>query len=69
MIGAVPVQLPLVVVSVLPSSAVPEMAGGDWFAGAACGAASPISARPAITASTASVPADATQKSFDFRFI
>ena len=58
---AVPVQLPLVVVSVLPSSVVPEMTGGDWFAGAACDAASPISARPAITASTTSVPASAAQ--------
>ena len=34
-IGAVPVQVPLLVVSVLPSSGVPETAGGDWFDGAA----------------------------------
>ena len=35
MIGAVPVQVPSLVVSVLPSSGVPETAGGDWFDGAA----------------------------------
>ena len=35
MIGAVPVQFPLVVLNVLPSSGVPETAGGDWFDGAA----------------------------------
>ena len=35
MIGAVPVHVPSLVVSVLPSSGVPETAGGDWFEGAA----------------------------------
>ena len=34
-IGAVPVHVPLLVVSDLPSSGVPETAGGDWFDGAA----------------------------------
>ena len=34
-IGAVPPQVPLLVVSVLPSSGVPETLGGDWFTGAA----------------------------------
>ena len=67
MIGAVPVQLPLLVVSVFPSSGVPEMTGGDWLPGAACGAASPISARPATTAATTSVPSSADQNNFEVR--
>ena len=60
MIGAVPVQVPSLVVSVLPSSGVPETAGGDWFDGAACGAESATSVRPATAASTTSVLASAT---------
>ena len=62
MIGAVPVQLPSLVVSVLPSSGVPETAGGDWFDGAAWDAESATSARPATAASTTSVLASAVQR-------
>ena len=62
MIGAVPVQVPSLVVSVLPSSGVPETAGGDWFEGAACGADSATYARAATAASTTSVPASAVQR-------
>ena len=62
MIGAVPVQVPSLVVSVLPSSGVPETAGGDWFEGAACGAESATSARPATAASTTSVLASAIER-------
>src|SRR4029078_8967461 len=61
-IGAVPVQLPLVVVSVLPPSGVPETVGVDCFEGAACGAESATSAKAATAASTTSVPASAIER-------
>ena len=32
-----PLHVPLLVVSVLPSWAVPEIVGGDWFAGGSLG--------------------------------
>jgi hypothetical protein len=61
-IGAVPVHVPSLVVSVLPSSGVPETAGGDWFDGAACGAESATSARPAMAASTTSMLTSADER-------
>ena len=52
-----------------PPGLCPRSPGGDWFTGAACGAAPPISARPATAASTTSVPTSADQNSFDVRFM
>ena len=59
-----PLHVPLLVVSVLPSWAVPEIVGGDWFAGGACGAAPPVSARPATAASRSSAPTAASPSTF-----
>ena len=62
-----PLHVPLLVVSVLPSWAVPEIVGGDWFPGAAWGAAAPpVSARPATAASRSSAPIAASPSSFSF---
>ena len=61
-----PLQLPLLVVSVLPSWAVPEIVGGDWFTGGACGAAPPVSASPATAASRSSAPTAASPSTFRF---
>ncbi len=61
-----PLQLPLLVVSVLPSWAVPEIVGGDWFTGGACGAAPPVSASPATAASRSSAPTAASPSTFMF---
>ena len=61
-----PFHVPLLVVSVLPSWAVPEIVGGDWFAGGAWVAAPPVSARPAIAASRSSAPTAASPSTFMF---
>ena len=64
------VHVPLLVVSVLPSWAVPEIVGGDVLPGGACGAAAPpVSARPATAASRSSAPIAASPSTFIFIFM
>ena len=63
----VPVHVPLLAVRVWPSSAVPEIVGGDWFAGGACDAAPPVSAKPATAASRSRAPTAASPSVFMLR--